>query len=902
MIATLFVLPFIGENGENSVFAQRDPHAAMHLQAGAADATPVTFMSRADISQYSIPAQPVLWGMDTAWDSEDNVVRGTNFIGTDVLAIGRVSFQPSDLVDSDGNLSDAQQEALQSRLNHIALSGVSNVIVNCDHEALNSTNYYGQPEEWYKVIKATVNYCQAQGFTVLTVSPFNEPDYTSWGEGTQDDFREIARLISEDSTMSGIRISAGNTLNCDQALSWYNYMLPYATEGNTHQLAGTFASYAYFWQKVRSDGNYATADEMHNVGEAFIGVHYGLQSGVWWGYDGAARGEYCRASFTGKEIGYAENRDAWTAATVYKRPDGRTDAFIGSSERQATTSSYDFVSTDRPVYFDGYGPVYSYTMTIPGGTAYQTGQTNAERLIQITQGEDVPLDNLLDTTWVIMNVNSGLCLGFYNGAQGDGINLSQTKFSSTYAATHQQWILQPVDSRIGGDYGYFYLHSKRDTTQLVDVKNWSTSEGGEMIGYSGSGGNNEQFFVEYAGQGNYYIRSRHSGLYMQVRAASTRQNAYVEQGKFTGEAHQQWRFMPVKAKLETTAPTTPQGLSAQLLSASVQLTWDANADTDIAGYNVLRAVATDDTDNADAWDVIGRMVTQTTFVDNSVCPATSYIYKIKAIDLSRNISDASTTVAVTTPAVDNTLTLVASYDFEQTTADATENMNDGVMSSTPAYLTTNAHHGEAAHSIAGPHYHALPPAVASSPTMSVAFWARIGQSSATWQRLIDFGNNTDQYLFFTPNSGSDMRLVLKDGGEEQILSASRPINGWHHIAFTLDSDSVKIYVDGSEVANSTEITIRPTDLMTSRCYVGRSHIIADPLYQGGVDDLRIYRGALTADQVTAIMNGDEPTGISTVTANERPKSDKVYDLSGRQVSQSNQHGGVFITNGRKIVK
>ena len=155
-----------------------------------------------------------------------------------------------------------------------------NVILNCDHEKLNKDNYYGKPEEWYRVIKASVLYAKSKGFNVITISPFNEPDYDGWGEGTKDHFKAIAKLISEDPLLAGIRISAGNTLNCDMALEWYNHMLPYATEGNTHQLAGSFKNYADFWQKVRNDGNYATADELHNVGEAFIGAHYGMQSGV----------------------------------------------------------------------------------------------------------------------------------------------------------------------------------------------------------------------------------------------------------------------------------------------------------------------------------------------------------------------------------------------------------------------------------------------------------------------------------------------------------------------------------------------------------------------------------------------------------------------------------------------
>ena len=94
--------------------------------------------------------------------------------------------------------------------------------INCDHEALNASNYKGKPEEWYKVIKPSVKYAQSKGLTVESIAPFNEPDYTSWNEGSKLDFLNICKKIRADKELDGIRLCGGNTLNCDQALSWYN--------------------------------------------------------------------------------------------------------------------------------------------------------------------------------------------------------------------------------------------------------------------------------------------------------------------------------------------------------------------------------------------------------------------------------------------------------------------------------------------------------------------------------------------------------------------------------------------------------------------------------------------------------------------------------------------------------
>lgn len=885
-------------------FAQQSEHSSAILSNGKTSATAVAFKANADISKYLIPEEPIKWGMDTAWDSEDNVRRGTNYIGKDVMSTGRISFQPSNLVDENGNLSDAQKKALDSRLNHIAISGVRDVILNCDHEKLIKENYVGKPNEWHRVIKASVLYAKSKGFNVVTISPFNEPDYTGWGEGSKADFKAIAKLIYEDPDLAGIRVSAGNTLNCDQALSWYNYMLPYATEGNTHQLAGSFQTYADFWKKVRNDGNYATADELHNVGEAFIGAHYGMQSGVWWGWDGAARGEYCRASFYGKEIGYAENRTAWTAATVYKRNDGRMDAFLGTSERQANPSSYEFVSTDRPVFYDGYGPTYTYTVDMPGGNDYQNGQTNAERMVLIHSGEDAPLDPIKAGTYVIMNVKAKLCIGTYNNLQTNATGVALRKYSINSITpninTLYQWDLTPVPMTGQGDLGYFFLSWKKDDKMFLDVNNWSTSAGGNIINVYGGKGTNEQWFVEYAGEGNWYIRSRHSGLYLETKNGGTATNTYIQQAAFSGKEEQKWRFLPVENKpsLEVEAPAAPTGLATEIQSGSIRLSWNANTEEDVDGYNIFRRL--EDADSADAYDMIGRIVKGTEFIDNDVTPGMSYVYKIKAVDYSRNQSESS---AESTAKANEEKALIAHYDFEDTTDDASVNTLNGQANGGTSFSSVMKKVGNKSLYLKGTDgYLSLPPALGNLSEMTIALWVNISSTSKGWQRIFDFGNGTDQYFFLTPSNGSEMRLVMKNGGDEQVLSTTRATTGWHYIAVTLAPEAVTLYVDG-KATTSTAITLRPSDIRPKRNYIGRSQFIADPLFTGYIDDLRIYNYAITAEEVETLRNGGEITGIKSVEKKDEPVLEKtIYNLQGvKQNSETTPHG-IYIINGKKVTK
>jgi len=171
-------------------------------------------------------------------------------------------------------------------------------------------------------------------------------------------------------------------------------------EGNTHQLAGSFDNFASFFTTVRANGDHATADECHNVMEPMVGVEYGLQTAIWWGTAEYARGEFVKAS-DGARLAYAEHRPNWTAASVYRAPDGKVQAFGGTSERQAVTTTYRFVSKDRDVFFEGYGPLREYYMELPGGTGYQNGQTGAERVVNITTGEDI--QPIINGKYILIN-------------------------------------------------------------------------------------------------------------------------------------------------------------------------------------------------------------------------------------------------------------------------------------------------------------------------------------------------------------------------------------------------------------------------------------------------------------------------------------------------------------------
>lgn len=844
---------------------------------------------------------PLRWGLDVAWLNEQNMRKGINFIGKENLSLARSSFQMNNQLVGDTALTSAQKKMLDDRTRVINLmSTTCDIVLNSD-QGDGSTTYIipwyasrhrANTAHWAQLIEATTAYMQKRypKHAIVAVSPFNEPDYSSWNQGSKADYKEIARLLKENyPRFKDIAITAGNTLNDDQALTWYNAVKPYVTWGNTHQLAGSFDNFAAFWQQVRADGNYGYADELHNVGEAMVAANYGAQAGVWWGFDSRARGEFCRMSNHGYRLGYGENRDKWTAASVYRDSTGFAEAFVGGSERQATTSTVLFLSPGRDVYFDGEGPTRAFCMTYPGGTGYQQGQTNAERVYHVVSGADVPPVAIGEGTYKIMCKATRGLVSVY-GTMGDNANVAQVKIGDKVKPSATSlWLVAPVPTTVGGDFSFLSIANKGNGKR-INVLNNATYSGANLIAYDANNASNEQWAAEYAGKGWYRLRNRESGMYMSLASNSTANGTNICQRALasgTAADLQLWRLLPEKTPTEVTPPDAPASLTARAQTASVCLQWTPSQAGDVAGYEVLRA----EKDGND-WNTIARGVPGNTFTDNTALTGVDYIYKVMAVDSSLNISAASPQASAR---LTDTHAMVARWSLNGSLSDESGNLLDAVAPAPVDYATGYYTETQAA-SLNG-NFIQLPYAVGQQRNMTVAMWVKWTNSGKIWTRLFDFGNGTSQYMFLTPSNGSVMRLALKNGGDEQTLDAPVLRGGWHHVAVTLATDSVTLWVDGSAVASSSAITIRPADFLPVLNYLGRSQFAADPLFEGQMADVRVYNYALSPLQVQQIAGST--TAIAKVETMPERGHERSYNLQGRSMSRSDK--GLHVYRGRKVL-
>ena len=851
------------------------------------------------------------WGLDQASIGKQVLKKGLNHMGKENIGIGRTSFRVLNPLKNDSELTSDMLEGLQTRADNFDIIDKNLPLVfNCDngfmpagHSGPYINTYYtsnknANIDHWAAVIAAHVNWMKTKTqHPIIGISPFNEPDNALEknlpGEiqGNSSDEGKVAQALKEMPALEGIILAGGNTLNDDNALSWFNAGKQYYDWGNTHQLAGSFDNYAKFYQQLKKEGKVGYNDEMHNVVEAMVGLEYGMTVGIWWGFDSRARGEFCQISRNGERLAYGEHRNNWTAASVWRHDDGRVKAFIGSSERQSVTTSYQFVSTDREVYYDGYGPVREFLMKLPSGKAgdyMSKTQTNAERVIDVTWGEDVPVAPVTSGVYRLINKSNS------KAAALSGTNIVMQSYSAT--DVKQQWNVSPAISancKYGGDFSFFDITSASNSAIRMNVRDFATGNG-DVIAYSQNtkADVNEQWYLEYAGDGFYYIRNRESAMYL----ASDSEGGNVIQSTLSAKATTAarnlllWRVLPVDVKYDRTAPAQPTGLTAEAHVAAVTLSWTANTDKDLAGYMVLRTVK-----GTDEWNTIGRMVTTNTFTDNTCRQGVTYLYKIKAVDLAQNRSRLASEEVEATPTGERSL--VAHWQMEENLNDETSNMMDAAVSGSVSYVDTEKS-GKALR-LQNDQFVQLPYEVAGSDELTVSMWVYM-RKNETWQRLFDFGTDTDRYLFLTPYNGSVVRFAIKNGGDEQTIDCKSklPLLSWKHVAVTIGRDKTVIYIDGKEAASSTAINIRPSDIRPVMNYIGRSQFAADPLLTADIDDVRIYNYALSADDVKAVMDGETPTAIRQ--PEMEPSTPAVYGLDG--IKRVSPQKGLNIIDGKKVVR
>jgi hypothetical protein len=118
---------------------------------------------------------------------------------------------------------------------------------------------------------------------------------------------------------------------------------------------------------------------------------------------------------------------------------------------------------------------------------------------------------------------------------------------------------------------------------------------------------------------------------------------------------------------------------------------------------------------------------------------------------------------------------------------------------------------------------------------------------------------TAQQAQTTPNS---VRFAISTAGNgaEEVINMTTPAvlsaGVWHHVAVTLGAGTTytgTLYIDKAVAGTNTGMTLRPSNLgNTPNNWLGRSQFPVDPMFDGLVDDFRIYSRALSTAEITAL--------------------------------------------------
>lgn len=154
--------------------------------------------------------------------------------------------------------------------------------------------------------------------------------------------------------------------------------------------------------------------------------------------------------------------------------------------------------------------------------------------------------------------------------------------------------------------------------------------------------------------------------------------------------------------------------------------------------------------------------------------------------------------------------------------------------------------------------------IPTSGTFSVAFFARENSPTTDPMEMISQGASFGPG-FYVGKYADKMRI----GDQWQNTGINMPSVGvFHHYAVTMDGTATRLYIDGTLVATTSDISIANTGSFTR---LGRQFpypqepIFGPEMFHGDMDELWIFAGALTPTEVASLAVIPEPTTMSLTT-------------------------------------
>jgi hypothetical protein len=335
--------------------------------------------------------------------------------------------------------------------------------------------------------------------------------------------------------------------------------------------------------------------------------------------------------------------------------------------------------------------------------------------------------------------------------------------------------------------------------------------------------------------------------------ASATNGAHTLTARARDAAGNQTTSVAVSVTVSNTAPdTTPPTVSVSAPAAGATVTGtvsvSANAGDNVGVVGVQFLL---DGVNLGAEDTVAPYT-----VSWNTASATngSHTLSARARDAAGNqTTSASVSVTVSNAAPSG---LVAAYGFNEgagtALTDLSGNGNTGTI--TGATWTTTGKFGNAL-AFNGTSAQVTIPNSASlqlTTGMTLEAWVYPTAIPTGWRSVIT--KNVDRYYLMASSSQGNQPAAggtWTAGNQNTFGPTVLAVNTWTHLAATFDGATVRLYVNGAQVASQAQTT--PLASTNGTLQIGGDSYPGE-FFAGRIDEVRIYNRALTAAQISTDMN------------------------------------------------
>lgn len=155
------------------------------------------------------------------------------------------------------------------------------------------------------------------------------------------------------------------------------------------------------------------------------------------------------------------------------------------------------------------------------------------------------------------------------------------------------------------------------------------------------------------------------------------------------------------------------------------------------------------------------------------------------------------------------------------------------------------------------------PAFGTEGACTVACWVDADGFDTDWEMLVKW-----DYLALAYRRGVVYGQVFDPDREVErarvAVDADRLVEGWHHLVYTYDESTARLYLDGEavgETADDYPLRIQPIGAAVGYFYRDRDPGVHDPTFEGRLADVRFYGSALDGETVRRLYRATRPDGV-----------------------------------------